>query len=179
MIGRIMKACCRYSRKTITNRTMQATQKRISPHAHQSAALSTCEASWPSFLRLWSSTKLQHRHEVTPAQASGRQGQRALVHNVYKILYASPSSLREGGGDDFIPLRPFRNLIGNFGRNLYVKYWTLSERRQRLAHLAFQLSGRELRFTLASLFSVAVLVAGSGPLRPSWQIGLMGRVYDL
>ena len=42
------------------------------------------------------------------------------MHNVDKIPYASRSLLVKGGGDDFvmIQLRPFRNLIGNSGRNL-------------------------------------------------------------
>ena len=44
-------------RKTITNRTMQVIQRKISEHSLWRVASSMCEASWPSFLRLWFSQR--------------------------------------------------------------------------------------------------------------------------
>jgi hypothetical protein len=73
-IGRITRACYSCFRKIITNRSIQVTQKRISPHSDQSVALSTCEASWPSFPKSWSSTKLQpgaKSHRLKRAAAKG------------------------------------------------------------------------------------------------------------
>src|SRR5215471_3916090 len=57
MIKRIMKACYSCFRKTITNHTMQVTQRKISEHSLWRVALPMSEASWPSFLRLWFSQR--------------------------------------------------------------------------------------------------------------------------
>src|SRR6516225_265176 len=92
---RLASSRTRYScfHKTITNRTMQVIQRKISEHSLWRVALPMCKASWPSFLRLWFSQRHKPVRGATVSVAAPKNSEvNGAFHTTRRTQVKSVSS---------------------------------------------------------------------------------------